>query len=78
MLVTLFYDSWEGLKMSFFEYGDEDMASAAQSCKLFKPNSSFKTGALSDGISCGICSSWNGSRCSKRVLDNTLSGPELE
>ena len=65
--------------MSFFEYGDDDMASAAQSCKLFSSKSSSRAGrSWSEGISCSICNSWNGSRCGKRVLDNTLSIPEPE
>ncbi len=65
--------------MFFFDYGDDDMVSAAQSCKLFSPRSASRPGSASrEGISCGICSSWNGSRCSKRVLDNTLSVPEWE
>ena len=65
--------------MFFFDYGDDDMVSAAQSCKLFSPRSTSRSGrSWQEGISCGICSSWNGSRCCKRVLDNTLSVPEVE
>lgn len=65
--------------MSFFDYGDDDMVCAAQSCKLFNPKSKLGSGrSWPEVISCSICSSWNGRRCGKRVLDNTLSVPELE
>jgi len=65
--------------MSFFEFGNDDRVSAAQSCKLFNPKSSSRVGRnWSEGVSCSICNSWTGSRCGKRVLDNTLSVPELE
>ncbi|NJD04224.1 MAG: hypothetical protein FIA99_16895 [Ruminiclostridium sp.] len=65
--------------MPFYEFGDDDMASAAQSCKLFSPKSSSGAERSSfRGISCGICKSWNGSCCGKRALDNTLSVPEPE
>lgn len=65
--------------MSYYDYGDDDMVSAAQSCKLFFPKSTSSSGRTwSDGITCSICSSWNGSRCKKRVLDNTLALPEME
>lgn len=63
--------------MSIYDFDDLHMA--AQSCKHLKPKISAVDGNLQqDGISCTICSSWNGSRCSRRVLDNMLSGPELD
>lgn len=65
--------------MSIFDYGDDNIVSAAQDCKLFSPKSSSASGrSCNEGISCSICSSWNGGRCSKRMHDNMLSIPEYE
>lgn len=59
-------------------YDNDDLFMAAQSCKQMKPKSSITGGSMRyEGISCSMCGNWDGSRCNRRVLDNVLSGPEL-
>jgi hypothetical protein len=60
-------------------YDNEDLSMTAQSCKYMKPKSSASSAKMHhDGISCSICNNWDGSRCSRRVFDNMLSGPEID
>jgi hypothetical protein len=57
-------------------YDNEDWQPAvARSCKFL--NTGRTRGkmmeAASEGISCGICKSWDGTRCNRNVFDSVLS-----
>lgn len=65
--------------MARFEYDDSDdhLSSVAQSCRYLNAGKT-KGISTSEGITCSICSNWNGSSCTRRAFDNVLNELELD
>lgn len=60
--------------MSAYDCGDEEIPSVAGSCKLMKyRNSASSSGEAYGGLSCGMCSNWDGADCRKKVFNSLVS-----
>lgn len=66
--------------MTRFEYDDSDdhLSSVAQSCRYLNTGTRSKGIGASEGISCSICSNWDGNACARRAFDNVLNELELD
>jgi hypothetical protein len=62
-----------------YDFYDEHLSPVAQSCRHLTAKSSAKSAInTAEGISCGICSSWDGSHCTRKVFDNVLTKLEMD
>lgn len=61
--------------MARFQYDDshDNLSSVAQSCRYLSAATKAKGVNATDGITCSICSNWDGNSCTRRAFDNVLS-----
>lgn len=63
-----------------YGYEDQDghLDSVARSCKQLKSRSGSKAANAEEGISCSICSSWDGNGCTRKAYDFIRTKLELD
>lgn len=66
--------------MARYDYDDpaDHLSAVAQSCKYLKAGAGAQGKASSEGVSCSICSSWDGNSCARRAFENTLDDLDID
>lgn len=60
--------------MSVYDCGDEELPAVAGSCRHMKyKNSSSNAYEAYGGVSCSMCSNWDGAECRKKVFNSLIS-----
>jgi hypothetical protein len=60
--------------MSAYDCGDEEIPAVAGSCKYMKfRNPGSGAHEAYGGVSCSMCTNWDGSECRKKVFDSLVS-----
>ena len=66
--------------MARFEYDDTDdhLSSVAQSCKYMNAGTKARGITATEGLTCSICSNWDGNACVRKAYDKVLNDLELD
>lgn len=57
-----------------YDFYDDNLSSVAQSCRHLSPKAAAgRAGNAAEGISCNICSNWDGRHCTRTAYDNVMT-----